>query len=142
MSAIIERLDALWQAFHRSQRTTPETADTDDNVDYAGTRPPPPSPVTGQEVRVNSQSPHRANKQSRNRNTSRASRNRQQGERDRSRNAQGQRLSSVESSRNHSKKNSDRSKHNRDLASHDYDRRRVGPDQSGSGDHSSSDEES
>ena len=68
--------------------------------------------------------------------------NRQHGERDRSRNAQGQRLSSVESSRNHSKTNPDRSKHNRDLAFHDYDRRRVGPDQSGSGDPSSSDEES
>jgi len=79
---------------------------------------------------------------SRNCKGSRASMNRQHGERDRSRNAQGQRLSSVESSRNHSKTNPDRSKHNRDLAFHDYDRRRVGPDQSGSGDPSSSDEES
>ena len=37
MSAITERLDALWRAFHRSQRTTPKSADTDDNVDGAGT---------------------------------------------------------------------------------------------------------
>jgi len=142
MAAITEKLDALWQAFHRSQGTTTENANADESNDNAGTRPPPPSPVTGHEGRVSRQSSHRANEQFRNRNDSRALRNCQYGERDRLRDTQRQQLSSIESSRYHSKKDSDRSKHNQDLASRDYDRRRVGPDQSGSGDHSSSDEES
>jgi len=71
MTAITERLDALWQAFHRSQRTTPENVNADDSVDGTGTRPPPPSPVASHEGRVSSRSPHRASEQSRNRNDSR-----------------------------------------------------------------------